>query len=310
MIKHIFYLLVLLPIYASAQKMGITHNLPNKIKPNEQVNAELTITKGDVNGFAKLQAEIPEGYSVKNTDAKTGSFTFENQKLKIIWISVPVEPSFTIKFNIVASVDVDGDFKFSPKFSYLQENVKKDLVMEEHVAKIENKNTTSVAQNSSSNNSENASSSANGSDAKSNNQNSTAKNNTSNNSENVSSTANGSDLKSNNVNTTAKNNSSDNNVNTSSNNNSKNSSVTNTNSNFSKSTVFKVQIGAFSGSPDRSKFKGIKYEVSEENGLSKILTGNFKNLQDAQTKKDELKAKGFDAFVVAYENGKRIPIAK
>jgi hypothetical protein len=71
-----------------------------------------------------------------------------------------------------------------------------------------------------------------------------------------------------------------------------------------------VQIGAFNGSPDRSKFKGIKYEVSEENGLSKILTGNFKNLQDAQTKKDELKAKGFDAFVVAYENGKRIPINK
>jgi cell division septation protein DedD len=69
-----------------------------------------------------------------------------------------------------------------------------------------------------------------------------------------------------------------------------------------------VQIGAFSNKPDRSKFNGVKYEFSNEEGLTKVLTGNFKNFEDAQKRKDELKEKGFDAFVVGYEKGKRIAI--
>jgi cell division protein FtsN len=73
-------------------------------------------------------------------------------------------------------------------------------------------------------------------------------------------------------------------------------------------TTFKVQIGAFSGKPDKSQFAGVKYEVSMEEGMTKILTGSFKNFDDAIKRKDELKGKGFDAFVVGYENGKRIPI--
>ena len=42
--------------------------------------------------------------------------------------------------------------------------------------------------------------------------------------------------------------------------------------------------------------------------MTKILTGSFKNFDDALKRKDELKEKGFDAFVVGYENGKRVPI--
>ena len=127
--------------------MGITHTIPNSIESGKTIEAELTIEKGDVNGFAKLFGDVPEGYTLSNIDAKTGNFTFENQKFKIIWISIPVEPSFTIKFKITSAAENTSDFTFSPKFTYLQENVKKELLMPQHTSK--NANGGAIASNKS-----------------------------------------------------------------------------------------------------------------------------------------------------------------
>ena len=82
--------------------------------------------------------------------------------------------------------------------------------------------------------------------------------------------------------------------------------------NINKEIIFKVQalssenpIG--SNSP---RFNGLKnvWEY-KDGGLYKYTIGNKRDIQSASALQSELRKKGFsDAFVVAFKNGKRIPV--
>ena len=82
----------------------------------------------------------------------------------------------------------------------------------------------------------------------------------------------------------------------------------------SNKIIFKVQILS-SGIPlstNSPKFKGIKNIWEYKEGiLYKYTVGNNKELKSASALQSELRKKGFgDAFVVAFQNGKRIPVRK
>lgn len=77
---------------------------------------------------------------------------------------------------------------------------------------------------------------------------------------------------------------------------------------------FKVQIAASRSKPIAQTTVGPwqevkRYEVIEEDGLFKYLTGNFRSLSEASKEKNRLRQAGFNgAFVVAYLNEERTSI--
>ena len=78
--------------------------------------------------------------------------------------------------------------------------------------------------------------------------------------------------------------------------------------------IFKVQIISSSTrlATNSPKFKGLKnvWEY-KDNGLYKYAVGNQKDLKSASALQSEFRRNGFDeAFVVAFQNGKRIPVRK
>ena len=83
---------------------------------------------------------------------------------------------------------------------------------------------------------------------------------------------------------------------------------------ITKEISFKVQILSSenhikSNSPC---FKGLKnvWEY-QDSGLYKYTIGNKRDIQAASALQSEIRKKGFtDAFVVAFQNGKRIPVRK
>lgn len=75
---------------------------------------------------------------------------------------------------------------------------------------------------------------------------------------------------------------------------------------------FKVQVETSRDAlkPTDKRFQGIQVSEYEQGGLFKYTTGLFKeDFQSANDLKKEMRGKGFDhAFVVAFKDGKRIPI--
>jgi hypothetical protein len=80
-----------------------------------------------------------------------------------------------------------------------------------------------------------------------------------------------------------------------------------------KGIIYRVQLGAYKNklSPTMFKKAGKVLELKTEDGYYKYASGSYKTLADAAAHKADLVYEGYeDAFITAYEKGKRVPLNK
>lgn len=105
--------------------LTITPNVPAQVEPGSEFTFELKIFKGNISGFAKVQQDLPEGFTATEMDSKGASFTFSENKVKLIWMSLPAEEEFTVTFKVNVASGVSGTKTVGGKFSYLENNERK-----------------------------------------------------------------------------------------------------------------------------------------------------------------------------------------
>ncbi len=123
----------------------ITGNFPKNAAVATEFNAEITINKSNIGGFAKLQVEVPQGFIVKEVESKTGNFSFAGNIAKIIWTSIPSEEQFTVKFVMTAEAGSEGLKTITSKFSYVNNNNKEVVEMTPAEIQIGEASSTPVA---------------------------------------------------------------------------------------------------------------------------------------------------------------------
>src|ERR1700744_4613033 len=115
---------------AFSQDLNITNNLPASANAGDAIDAQYTLTKAATMGsFAKFQLDLPAGFQAQSTEIKGGNFTFENNRVKIVWVSLPGDASFDFVFKLTPSANISGDVKVAPQFFYLENNVKKEYTV-------------------------------------------------------------------------------------------------------------------------------------------------------------------------------------
>ena len=110
-----------------AEGITVTQNIPSSAKPDSEFTVELTINKGSVGGFAKLQQDLPEGFTAFQDENTGASFTFTNQSVKFIWMALPSDKEFKIKYKVKVAAGINGDKVIAGKFSYVSDNVKQSI---------------------------------------------------------------------------------------------------------------------------------------------------------------------------------------
>jgi len=144
MIKYFILLfnMIALIIYKAffAGDISVTQSAPASSKQGSDFTVELTINKGETGGFAKLQQELPAGFTATAIQSKGASFSFSNQTVKFIWTSLPAEAEFKISYKVTVGAGVSGDQSISGKFSYVFDNVKKSVEISPAVITISSDN--------------------------------------------------------------------------------------------------------------------------------------------------------------------------
>ncbi|MBN4062460.1 hypothetical protein JYU20_04605, partial [Bacteroidales bacterium AH-315-I05] len=107
--------------------LKITPNSPSEVEPGAEFTFEINIAKGEVSGFAKIQQQLPAGFTAEAVETKGASFTFSDGRVKFIWMSLPAEEEFTISYKVKVGDNVSGDFQVGGKFSYLENNERKSV---------------------------------------------------------------------------------------------------------------------------------------------------------------------------------------
>jgi hypothetical protein len=109
--------------------VSITHNIPPTIEAGQEIKVELKVRKGEMNGFAKLQLEIPEGITIKESEDLGASYSFEEGVAKWIWAAVPNSEEMVIRLSLLASEESLGLKTFNAKFSFVEDNAKQVVEM-------------------------------------------------------------------------------------------------------------------------------------------------------------------------------------
>jgi hypothetical protein len=319
--------------------VSITHTLPATIAPGQSIDADFTINKGSVGGFAKFQMDLPFGFVATNIDSKGGNFTYENQRVKIVWVSVPSDPSFSFKFKITIPANAVNSCTVSSKFFYLENNVKKEVEMASHNMRIDGAGsvasttstptetvtpTTTTTETVTSNPTTTYTTEPVATNTVTSTPTVTATTETvtsnptttyttepvATNTVATTPTETVSSTPTETVSTTPTNTTSVS-SNTITERTTSTSSDNNNNSNSSSSgMVYKVQLGAFSNQPSKSKFPGVNVSIVQEGGYYKVLSGNFTTMEQAMQHRSAIASKGYDCILVFYQNGQRVGIQK
>ncbi len=124
--KKILTLLALSGISSLFAQITITSNLPSAYTAGSSYDADVKINKGAVGNFAKYQMDVPMGFVINSVENKGGNFTFENNRAKIVWVSVPGDAEFTVKFKVQVGSDATAG-TITQKFFYLENSEKKEV---------------------------------------------------------------------------------------------------------------------------------------------------------------------------------------
>lgn len=128
----LFLTSVFMSVCAWAQEVKVTHNLPASASAGESIDAQFTVTKGNIGAFAKFQCDVPAGTQAAAGDTKSGNFTFENNRIKIVWVSLPGDATFTFSVKITLASNASGSISLAGQFYYLENNVKKEFDIPPH----------------------------------------------------------------------------------------------------------------------------------------------------------------------------------
>lgn len=276
---------------AFSQELSITNSLPAASSAGQPIEAKYTLTKSPTMGsFAKFQVDVPAGFTAESMEIKGGNFTFENNRIKIVWVSLPGDASFDFVFKVTSPTTASGIITFAPQFFYLENNVKKEYTVPPSAIDFGGGGSAVAADNSSTTT------------------NSTPPPITDNNTttDNTQNNASGTPPPTDNNNMAST---------------PPPPAVTNTPPPAeTKSTpppaaaksnvVYHVQLAALTNKPNKTKFAEYgAVKIVEDAGLFKVLVGSFKTIEEARAYKKSLISKGAEGvFVVAYENGVRIKI--
>lgn len=286
-------------------QVTLTAGIPSELAPGSTSTVEVKINKGAIANFSKYQIDVPANITLSEVESKTGNFSFENNRAKIVWVSIPVESEFKIAFKMEVGAAASGTGSFVQKFYFLDNGTKKEVEGDSYTVTF-NTNAAATAPVAVSE------------PAKTNPPASTNPVNT--NPVTTTTTEPKAEVKTEAVvaaEPTVK------------------PVVTETKTvsepaptaketpqpvtkaepkpepvaktSSTSGQVFKVQIGAYNTTPPKSKYAAAgKAIISNEDGYYKVLVGNFSTKEEAIKKRDDLKAKGLNGFVVTYLNGVRV----
>ena len=129
--------------------IGFDFSAPTEVTAGTEFTVVLSIKKGSVEGFARFQQNLPEGFSAELIDAATGDFKFEKQTVKFFWLILPNTEAITISYKIKVANNISGEFDLNGIFSYVDGDKKYEEMPLHHIKVLPSPNAGLLANDSS-----------------------------------------------------------------------------------------------------------------------------------------------------------------
>lgn len=131
---YVVILQVLLTLFSGFLSGDVTvkMDVADQINAGKDIKVQITLNKGDLNGFSRYLLELPAGITATADNSANADFTFKDQKVRLIWLRLPSESTITFSYTIHCDERLKGKFNIAGKFSYINENERKTIDIESH----------------------------------------------------------------------------------------------------------------------------------------------------------------------------------
>ncbi len=131
MIKKLFLVLItsFLPSISllAQQQVTVDMDLPAQVEAGKSFNVTVTVEKSSLEEFSRFQQELPAGLTAKSVNSGTADFSFENQRIRFIWLKLPSDEKITISYMVNVHERLMGSFSLEGEFSYVEDNQRKSV---------------------------------------------------------------------------------------------------------------------------------------------------------------------------------------
>jgi hypothetical protein len=128
-------LLVALPSFL-AEDVTVQINLPDTIEAGTEVRVDVVIDKGAVTGFARFQQDLPYGMTARAVNSANADFSFQDRKVRLIWLKLPAEDQLTFSYIITVNERLTGKTDLNGRFSYIENNERQSVDLQPQLLAI------------------------------------------------------------------------------------------------------------------------------------------------------------------------------
>lgn len=105
--------------------VNMTMRTPTAVNAGDEFMVEVTLNKGSADGFARFQQKLPLGLTAQVVESSKADFSFSDQQIKFIWLSLPEDKDIKIVYKVKVDERLRGSFNLKGDFSYIVNNEKK-----------------------------------------------------------------------------------------------------------------------------------------------------------------------------------------
>ncbi len=114
-----FFFLALIWKQSAGQGGGADLSISRRVEKvgERQYSVEVTIHKGDLDGYAKLEEMVPEGFVASKEKVKGADYIFQDGKAKFIWMEFPKNEEFQVAYKLIQKQSDAGTYTIEGRIS-------------------------------------------------------------------------------------------------------------------------------------------------------------------------------------------------
>lgn len=114
----------------SGQEVEISVDHPSRVNAGEEFTVSVTISKGSLTDYSRFSQDLPLGLTATNVSSPNADFSFDNQRVRVIWLRMPDANQFTISYRVLVDPRLKGSFVLGGVFAYVVDDERKFLNFE------------------------------------------------------------------------------------------------------------------------------------------------------------------------------------
>jgi cell division septation protein DedD len=127
-LAHFAFLVVAcLSLPMTAQEVEISIDHPTRVRAGEEFTVTVNIQKGTLTDYSRFSQDLPLGLTASNVSSPNADFSFDNQRIRIIWLKLPENPQVTVSYRIQVNERLKGTFTLGGVFAYVVDDERRFL---------------------------------------------------------------------------------------------------------------------------------------------------------------------------------------